>query len=207
MARARGSRNADFAQARADVLQNILHSVASSPHKASFAELAAVSGVSRATLRHYFATREDLLEALLDHMAILGEQAAERFPDDPALPLEPALSAELNRLVFAWRVGVGALFVAGLLWGLGHERLGPAYVRAMMEPLLQRTEAQLLSRLAGSGMDAETARHAALALVSPILVALLHQESLYGTDCRPLDMAVFLQRHLDRFFKGWLHTG
>lgn len=207
MPRPRGSRNADFAQARDAVLRTILHAVSRAPHKASFAELADVSGVSRATLRHYFATLDDLLEALLAQMAVMGDEAAARFPDDQTTSLEQALRESLERLVFAWRVGVGALFTAGLLWGLGHDRLGPAYVRGMLEPLLRRTETQIIGRMGGDGVDEETARYAALALVSPVVVVLLHQESLGGSTCRPLDTPAFVKRHLDQFLRGWFADG
>jgi len=207
MSRTPGSRNADFADVRDGLLRNILHVVSQAPLKTSFSELTAASGVSRATIRHYFSTREELLEALLDHMSILGEEAAARFPEEDGLPLEQSLRDELDRFALAWRVGVGALFTAGLLWGLGHERLGPAYVRSLLEPTLQRTEAQLARRLSQHGMDAQTARHAALALVSPVLVALLHQEALFGNTCRPLDLTVFLAAHLESFLKGWVGAG
>lgn len=203
MSRPTGRRNADFEASRTELLERITHAVLKHPHSSSFAELAEASGVARTTLRHYFGTRELLLQALLAHMEVLGQQAEARhsIPDD--LPLAQALRLALDRLVFGWRVGVGALFVAGLLWGLGDEALGPAYVRSLLEPMLLGFERRLHSRLCTAGMSEQQARHAALALVSPVVLALLHQESLHGVKCRPLDIDEFIPQHLERFLRGW----
>lgn len=203
MSRPPGRRNADFDESRTELLDRIVHAVVKSPDRSTFAELAEVSGVSRTTLRHYFGTREELLHAMLAHMEVLGQRAGARFPEEPDLPLEDTLRKGLQRLVFAWRVGVGSLFVAGLLWGLGDEALGPVYVRSLLEPLLVRFEQQLHTRLCARGMDDRKARHAALALVSPVVLALLHQESLHGVKCRPLDVDTFVEEHLEHFLRGW----
>ncbi len=47
------------------------------------------------------------------------------------------------------------------------------------------------------------ARVAALALLSPVLMALFHQHQLQGRRCRPLDLEVFIERRLDGFMKGY----
>jgi AcrR family transcriptional regulator len=205
MSRPSGSRNADFGESRTAILDRIVHAVASRPASSTFAELAAASGVSRATLRHYFRTREELLRAMLEHMRVLSARAGAAHPVSPALSLEEALRLALHQLVFAWRVGVGALLAAGLVWGLGHDDLGPAYVANLLEPLLASFEGHIASRLTDSDFDARDARHAALALVSPVLVALLHQEALRGARCRPLDVDVFIESHLQHFLAGWSH--
>ncbi len=203
MTRPPGRRNADFDASRTELLERITRAVIERPHQSSFAELAEASAVSRTTLRHYFGTRDELLHAMLVHMETLGRQAAARYPETPDLSLADALREALQRLVFGWRVGVGSLFVAGLLWGLGDEALGPAYVRNLLEPLLVGFEQRLQTRLCARGMSEQKARHAALALVSPVVLALLHQESLHGVKCRPLDIDEFLHAHLESFLRGW----
>ncbi|HSN97316.1 MAG TPA: TetR/AcrR family transcriptional regulator [Candidatus Nanopelagicales bacterium] len=203
MSRPPGRRNADFDASREQILDRIVHTVVNRPDRSSFAELAQMSGLSRTTLRHYFGNREALLCALLEHMATLGDRAEAAYPDAPEQPLLASLRQGLEQLVFAWRVGVGALFAAGLIWGLGNEKLGPAYVRSLLEPLLMRFERRLLARLRARGMSERQARHAALALVSPVVLALLHQDALHGAECRPLDIDAFIDEHLDRFSRAW----
>lgn len=204
MSRPSGSRNADFEASRTAILDRVVHAVASQPERSSFAELAAASGVSRTTLRHYFRTREDLLRAMLEHMSVLSARAGAAHPISPALSLEDALRLALHQLVFAWRVGVGSLIAAGLVWGIAHDELGPAYVTNLLEPMLTSFEAHIAARLTDADGDADRARHAALALVSPVLVALLHQEALHGARCRPLDIDVFIESHLQHFLAGWV---
>ena len=41
---------------------------------------------------------------------------------------------------------------------------------------------------------------AALALVGPVVLALLHQVDLLGSACRPLDIDAFIEVHI----QGWL---
>lgn len=205
MSRPSGSRNADFSESRTAILDRIVQGVALHPERSSFAELAAASGVSRTTLRHYFRTREELLRAMLEHMRVLSARAGAAYPVSPALSLEEALRVALHQLVFAWRVGVGSLISSGLVWGLGHDDLGPAYVTNLLEPLLASFEAQIATRLTDEDFGAQDARHAALALVSPVIVALLHQEALRGVRCRPLDVDVFIESHLQHFLAGWSH--
>jgi TetR/AcrR family transcriptional regulator, mexJK operon transcriptional repressor len=136
-------------------------------------------------------------------MKVIGDQMRSRFPDAPEQTLEKALRASMTRLIFAWRVGVGALLVSGLVWGLEHENLGTNYVRTMLEPLLTGFEQQIGSRLTTFGMSEQQARYASLALASPLVLALLHQEALNGVSCRPLNIEEFAEEHLQRFLKGW----
>lgn len=207
MSRPAGKRNADFEETRSEILDRVVHAVVGHPERSSFAELAEVSGVSRTTLRHYFSSRDELLRSMLEHMRVLADRANAAHPISAALPLDQALRLALYQLVFAWRVGVGSLFAAGLLWGLGNEDLGPTYVTNMLEPILVQFEGHIASRLGGAGFDEQDARHAALALVSPVVMALLHQEALRGVKCRPLDIDVFVETHLERFLAGWGSRG
>jgi len=87
---------------------------------------------------------------------------------------------------------------------VGNEKLGPVYVTNMLEPILTGFEKQIASRLTAKGFDATRARHAALSLVSPVLLALLHQEALHGSTCRPLDIDAFVETHLQHFLDGWI---
>lgn len=203
MGRPPGQRNLKFEESRSAMLDQIIKAVSAMPHRSSFAELADMAGVSRTTLRHYFGSREALLSALLEHMKVIGDQMRSRYPDPTHLGLEDALRASLSRLVLAWRVGVGALIVSGLVWGLEDEKLGTGFVQAMLEPLLTGFEQQISLRLSASGMSAQQARFAALALVSPLVLALLHQDALHGASCRPLPIEEFMEEHLQRFLKGW----
>ena len=46
-------------------------------------------------------------------------------------------------------------------------------------------------------------RHASLMFLSPAVLGLLHQDSLSGSACRPLDLARFLETQVDAFLRAF----
>ena len=173
----------------------------------SFRELAAAAEVSPATLRHYFIDRAGTLEAVL---ASMHRQGLPHLAAAAAYPVEDAresLRWLLEALVFGWRAGVGRLHDFGLGAGLGHASLGPAYVKELLEPTLQAAEARIAHHVGLGELGPCNVRHAALELLSPVILGLLHQGGLGGAACRPLDLAAFLGDHLDRFLVAHLARG
>ena len=64
---------------------------------------------------------------------------------------------------------------------------------------------RLIEELVEAGELVETditARALALTIVSPVLLALLHQHELGGEQCRALDVSAFASTHLDLVLKG-----
>jgi hypothetical protein len=94
------------------------------------------------------------------------------------------------------------MHVLGLGEGFTDARLGMAYVNELLEPTVQTAE-RLLADLDDHGLlHVPDARAAALGLVGPVVIALLHQDSLHGARCRPLDVEAFLDRHVEAFLNG-----
>ena len=81
--------------------------------------------------------------------------------------------------------------------------LGPAYINEILEPTLKAVEARLARHRAEGELRSCDLRHAALALIAPPLLALLHQGELFGSLCRPLDINAFLKDHLDGFLRAY----
>lgn len=169
----------------------------------SFRELAEAAGVSTATLRHYFGDRDGVLEAALEFMHRQGLEHLTRAATLPMGPVRESLAWLLEQLVLGWRFGVGPMHALGIRAGLRHESLGPAYVNLLLEPTLQATEARLARHVADGELERCDVRHAALELISPLLLGLLHQDSLFGAKCRPLDLDTFLEEHLERFLRAY----
>ena len=203
MARVKGSRNADYEKERARLLEAVrLRLLVKDGAQASFRELAEVAGVSVATLRHYFGSREALLTEVMADMHQRGLPYLHATATEFHGPVRESLGWFLQQLLVGWRMGVGEVHAFGLTASLGHEKLGPVYVQELLEPTLQATEARLSRHIADGELRRCDVRHAALELVCPVVLGLLHQMQLSGARCRPLDVERFLEDHLDTFLRA-----
>lgn len=204
MSRPAGRRNADYDEERRRLLGR-LHQTVLERRAAgmSFREMAEVAGVSPATLRHYFGGRDEVVAAVLAAARREGEPYLRAVAAAPAEALRPSLATLLRTVVEGWRVGVGALHEFALGEGLGSDALGPACVSELLEPTLQALELRLGHHVSRGELGPCDLRHAALALLSPVLLALLHQDSLRGSRCRPLDLERFLDEQVDRFLRAY----
>ena len=201
MARTTGARNADYEQARWALARKVRPAVFSDGGvRASFRELATAGGTSVSTLKHYFGDRAGLIRAVLESQRL----DAAPFLAMASAPTTADLRQSLERYVWglrqAWFVhGVGNIEARSLATGLSESSFGPAYVNAILEPLLQSFEQLLTVHIERGEMAPCDVRFAALSFLSPIVLGLLHQDSLSGKTCRPLDLDAFLARHLDVF--------
>lgn len=196
-----GRTNDDYDLKRRELLRQ-LSAVALRPdaRRPSLRELARAVGVQPNTLRHYFGDREGLLSALMTYSGEEGRVYLEqvRLGSDGVLP---GLRRLLGFLAAGWTPdGLAGLHAAALAEGMGEATVGPAYVQSVLEPTLQAFEAALAERVDWTPTQR---RVAVLALISPVLLALLHQHQLGGQGCRPLDWPVFLEEHLAAWARGW----
>jgi hypothetical protein len=129
------------------------------------------------------------------------------------IPSSPELGTSLRDFasffIQGWQEGVDRIVAVGMAIGIDDATAGPAYVDAVLEPLLQALEARLQAHAARGEADVNERelRTAALAFVSPLLLALLHQGPLSGVTCRPLDLEHFLDVHVARFVRAWGSRG
>jgi len=205
MGRPRGSKNADFDAAREALLRAArARLIEPGGAGASFRDLAAAAGVSVATLRHYFGSREGLIEAVFAFDHLRGTPYLLEVATGPLAPLRSSLAWLLARIAEGFRFGkLGEVHALGLAAGLSDRALGPAYVNEILEPTLKAVEARLARHLANGELRSCDLRHAALALIAPALLALLHQGELGGSTCRPLAIDAFLKDHLDGFLRAY----
>ena len=201
MGRTPGSRNADYEEQRQELARKVMHLVLSPEGvSSSLRGMAAASGVSVATLKHYFGDREGVLRGVIEAMwrQSLPYLAIGATPSSS--DVRASLREMLTGLRTAWFThGVGKLQSTSLGAGLVSPALGPAYIERVMEPLLQMAEARLRRHVEQGELSPVNPRYAALELLAPVVLGLLHQDSLSGASCRPLDLDDFLERHLDTF--------
>ncbi|MDP3156849.1 MAG: TetR/AcrR family transcriptional regulator [Archangium sp.] len=171
---------------------------------ASLRELAVAAGTSVATLRHYFTDREGLLRGVMESQRAEGAPYLAMSAQAKHGDVRGSLMGFLQGLSTAWfKYGVGKMYASTLALGLGSKAVGPSYVNHVLEPLLQTGESLLRQHLEREELVVDDVRQASLMLISPVVFALLHQDSLLGSQCRPLDLPTYLTTHVDAFLRAF----
>lgn len=204
MGRHAGSRNSDFVQTRQALLRAVSTKLRTEKGlRTNFQELAAAAGVSATTMRHYFGSRQGLVRALLENDLATGSPYLLAAATQGPLSLRESIEEFIANLRIGLEMGALEPHLLGLSEGLGDEEVGPAYLDNILEPTIRATEARLSRLIAFGVMPSCDVRVAALELLSPLLMAVLHQKGLGGTKVRPLDLDAFSSEHIERFLKAY----
>lgn len=203
MPRPAGSRNADFDKKLGALTKKVRETLLERGPNTSLRELAEGAGVSVTQLKHYFGDRDGLVDAVAEELAASGRPYLEFAAIPHGDSAEEALTQYLQLIVGAWRnFGIGRIHSVPLAEGLGDPRRGKAYVNHLLEPTLASCERLLNALIARGDLPSTDVRAGALSLVGPILLALLHQDSLGGAACRPLDVEAFSKGHVATWLRG-----
>jgi AcrR family transcriptional regulator len=197
-----GSRSVDYDEKR-DALALAMARAVLEGREVSLAQLAESAGVSVPTLKHYFGDREGALEAALAAAASLGAPHLDHLRRTDDQSIHASLLGMLRYVVQGWSVGVGELHAEALRHGLREPTLGPAYLGHVLEPMILAVEERLVRHAERGELAFDDARVAALALLAPLVLGLLHQRQLGGHRTRPLDEDEFLQRLVEGFLAGY----
>lgn len=171
---------------------------------ASQRALAEAAGTTISVLRRRFGDRDGLIDAIAAQIAAGSSPYRAIAATPQSEQVGPAVRAHLEIVLLAWRQhGVDRVILTGLAEGLRSPRRGRAFVNHTLEPTLQTTEQLLDTLIAAGKMAPVDTRAAALALASPLILALIHQEGLDGANCRPLDVHALLNEHTNRWLTAW----
>lgn len=168
----------------------------------SLRQFAIRAGVSEPTLRHYFSDRQGVVIAIIGFFAdgardFLERSARSAGSVEDAVNSYGALATEgADTDIFA------QAHAFALVESIHDPLVARAYLDRIIEPSLQALEARLGSAAQTQGLTSDEIRHAAIALYSPVLIAVLHQRLLHGAEARPLDMASFFNDLTALFSKG-----
>ena len=120
------------------------------------------------------------------------------------MDLQQSLQAFLRSVARGWaQGGVDALHRIGLAVGLRDDRTALQYLNQVLEPTLQALEQRLSVHIADGTMCVADTRHAALLLLSPVVLGLLRQHDLGGTRCRPLDLSAVIDAQVAAFVRAY----
>ena len=177
------ARSADYDVKRRQLLGRIAIRF-KQPDRPSLRELAVAAEVSVPTLRHYFGDREGVVAAVLADAHARGAPflALAARPDGP---LPHSLRTGLTQVVQGHLFAVGGFHAIGLTEGLLHRTMGPHYLQTILEPALQAFELRLQAHIDLGELKQINVRHAALGLVAPVVLFMLHQGELGGHRVRP----------------------
>jgi len=204
MARTKGKRNSDYDQVRRELIDKVRWRLAEeNATGASLRELALAAGVTIPTIRHYFGTRDALVEAVMRDNLELGRETIAVLnlaPEDFAVSVKEAV----QHIADGFRYGrVGEIVSIGLIEGLRNRKIGPFCIDSVLEPALQALQARFEKHVASGQMRACNARHAAIGLFAPIVLAFLHQHELSGAKEFPLQLDSFLNDHVEGFVRAY----
>jgi AcrR family transcriptional regulator len=207
MGRRAGSRNLDYGRSRDEIVARLASEIfATDRSHLSFRELAFAAGVAPSTLRHYFEDREGVIDAVLERVHDLGQRYVAEGATAERGHVQESLRWFLGYLVEGWTRGVGRAHALGLTEGIGNGSLGPAYLRHLLEPTLHSAEARIAIHMARGELGPCDVRLAAVELVSPVVLILLHQHALGGEVVRHLEVEPFLDEHVARFVRAFAPT-
>ena len=207
MSRPKGSKDADHETKRRDLLNKmttrLMQRQAARP---SLRDLAGAAEVTVPTLRHYFGGRQAVIDAVLADCLRAGRDGldAQRTSDKPFSESIRGYADALIRALQAPRpVKLGDIFAISLAEGFLDPDIGVSTLNHIVEPTLQVLEARLEEHMRRGDMIQADARAAGLMLLSPLLMACLHQDQLNGTHVRPLSTEALAQTVSEAFVRAY----
>jgi AcrR family transcriptional regulator len=172
----------------------------------SLRQLAESAGVSVPTLRHYFGDRAEVVEAMLDEYRRQGETRLKWVAEAQgpfATSVRQFCYSMIAGMTAPLPVRLGDVFAVGLAEGLLDQDIGPAALRHIVDPAVDACRARLQTHIDRGEMIPTDTRAAALMLLSPLLVAVLHQDQMRGSICSPMELYGLADRISEAFVRGY----
>lgn len=205
MPRPKGARDADYSVKRSALLRKLSARLTRMDDtRPSLRQLAAAADVTVPTLRHYFGTREELVEAVLVEYRRMGDPYI-KLSREPEGPLPHSVRAYLNYLMamltdFPF---LGDVFAIGFVEGMFNHRLGPVCLATLVDPMVEALELRLIAHQERGEMVDGDVRHGAMMLISPMLLGCHHQFQMYGRQLRPLELADMIESLTGAFVRAY----
>lgn len=204
MPRTKGARSGGHEQKREALLSVLRKRLASRDGtRPSLRALAEAAGVTLPTLKHYFGSREAVVQAVFADVERSGEPHIARTRQPEGSFAASIRACVLDAAFGLRRTELGDLLAAALVEGLLDGQLGPACVDHLLEPSLSAIAARLMAHQQAGEMRPVDPRHAAIQLFAPILLACHHQNQLGGRDKHAMDLDSFLETHVEAFVRAY----
>jgi AcrR family transcriptional regulator len=176
----------------------------------SLRQLAVAAAVTAPTLQHYFGDRAGAVAALLEEYDRLSEARLKRMAE-PRGPFAESMRAFAQDFVAALQargpVRLGDMLAASLCEGLADPLVSPHALREIIDPAVDALAGRLQRHMAAGEMREGDVRTASLMLVSPLLLAVLHQDQMNGRAIRPLALEPTAEAMAAAFVRAFANPG
>jgi AcrR family transcriptional regulator len=203
MGRPPGRRSDDYDDKRAALAHQVYLALLEDP-QISLTRMAECAGVTRPTLVHYFGDRNGAARAALESAALVGRRFLGLIVSLPIHDPQQVLEQVLLLTIVGWRDrGVGRLHEVGIQLGLNDAETAHCYLSEILDPLTESMQ-HLLDRMVVAGSIAHPDTHtAAVQLLGPVVLALLHQHGLGGRSVSPLSEEDLAREHVRAFMRAY----
>jgi AcrR family transcriptional regulator len=207
VSRPKGARDTDYEAKRVALLRRLaVRALRPTGARASFRQLAEAAEVSVPTLRHYFGDRPNVIAALLETYLQDGRRGLDAVAE-PTGDLETSIRDYAAKLLAAMRapraVALGDVFAVSLAEGLVDAQIGPSALKSIIDPSVEVLRRRLDAHVRRGEMVATDTRAAALVLLSPLLISILHQDHLGGRECSPVDLDATIDSVCAAFLRAY----
>jgi AcrR family transcriptional regulator len=152
-------------------------------------------------MNHYFSSRGELVAAIIKHAEAEGAPYI-AMAGRPSGPFHQSIAQLVSMLSQGFERGVLSLQIIGLGEGFADWQIGQAYLDHHLEPVLAAIATRLEAHMEQGEMRRTDPRFAAIELLSPMLVAHLHQSALGGSETTPLSIQDFAAHHAEAFVRA-----
>jgi AcrR family transcriptional regulator len=190
--RAKGVKNADYGVKRRELLDRMLPRFARLDlERPSLRQLAAAAEVTAPTLQHYFGDRTGVVAALLEEYRHRGEERL-GFVALASGGFAQSMREFAHSFIFGMRAGsgvrLGDMLAASLCEGIADPGVSPYALTHIIDPAVDALTARLAVHAERGEMVGTDLRAAALMLLSPLMVAVLHQDQMQGRISRHMEL-------------------
>ena len=205
--RTKGVKNADYEAKRRELLDRMLPRFARLDlDRPSLRQLAAAADVTAPTLQHYFGDRIGVIAALLEEYRRRGEPRLGMVSKANG-PFEASVRefahAFIRGLQAEASVRLGDVLAASLCEGLADPKVSPLALVHIIDPAVDALTARLEEHAARGEIAPTNVRAAALMLLSPLLVAVLHQDQMNGRESRRIELTALADEVSAAFVRAY----
>jgi AcrR family transcriptional regulator len=172
----------------------------------SLRQLAAAAEVTAPTLQHYFGDRTGVVAALLEEYRNRGATRLGMVSKANG-PFAQSMREFATGLVFGMQakgaVRLGDVMAASLCEGLADPQISPLALDNIIDPAVDALVARLEEHAARGEIIEADLRAAALMLLSPLLLAVLHQDQMNGCESRHIELGGLAEQVSAAFVRAY----